>query len=145
VSGFVVGPEGGVFLTGEECQHIYRLLRRVADAEERAYGVASVMTGQIVGRIELVARAYAAERKRLLSCESLDSETEVSRVDDVGEELVATSWISVPEAAEVMGVDSTYVRRLASQGRIRARQAGRGAAWMIDSASAATWVPKRVA
>lgn len=50
-------------------------------------------------------------------------------------------WITVKEAAALMDVDESLVRRLAKEGRLRARRFGK--AWQISEWDASHYVRRR--
>lgn len=52
-----------------------------------------------------------------------------------------STWWSTTEAARHLGLDPSYLRRLARQGRLEARFAGKG--WYLRAESAEAWAAKR--
>lgn len=135
----VTGPECAVTFTGPDTLRVAAAL----DAYARANPRASVLR-ELAGEARRAAEGYAAEHRKMLADlrSSAGGGTDRFRKGADRAPSAPTEWITTEEAAQRLQVTSRYVRRLASQGRIKARRtAGRGAAWEIDAADVATWVP----
>ncbi len=137
------GAEGGVVLSGRECQALAPVLRDAVERAEHNAGRCLPELEAIAGGVQRAAASYAVIRRGALAAHSLDRGTDVSRLDSGRPVSPLTNWITVSEAAGLIKVDPSYVRRLAARGCIRARQASRGTSWQVDRDDAEAWTTRR--
>ncbi|MEV6445988.1 helix-turn-helix domain-containing protein [Amycolatopsis sp. NPDC051716] len=138
----VTGAEGSVIFTGRDAFIVASALASYARAFPR-----EARAAELQREARRAAEGYVAEHRKLIADlrSSADSGTNGFRKAASGPSSAPTDteWITTEEAAQRLQVTPEYVRRLARQGRLTARRTtGRGAAWEINAADVATWVPR---
>lgn len=118
---------------------IRRALALGIAALEQRNGGAPVETVRVFGEIAEAAGRFRAHVSRLDGGSGTGS-VPLQRIP--GSSVLSEAWLSTAEAAHMAGVSTGYLRRLVRQGRVIARQAGKGG-YEIDRASFAAWCDDR--
>lgn len=113
-------PDGSVMVPSSVAGEVLRSLMRDLVDRVRADG------GELSPEARRVLHALHAAAVR-------GDHTEPGSSDGTPEQPPATVELTAAEAAQAMRCSSSYARRLARSGRVRARRAG--PVWLIDSAS----------
>jgi excisionase family DNA binding protein len=112
----------GVLVAPELCAWLYRAAIEMVNSEERRNGGGGILPR---GLAELFAELRTAASGRLPG--------RIGTVDPTP--------VTVTSAAQLAGVSPRHIRRLAAEGKIRARRHGRD--WLIDPQGAREWPARR--
>lgn len=129
----VRGPS--LLLTGGDCLYLAGPLNRhLADVRRRDGGVPPRLAA-IAEQVALLASDYRA------TAHSSDIGTDRFRDDGPGALcFTSATWLTVEEAAQMLRLSPSYVRRLLRQRALAGVRSGSGrGAWMVDEAAAAEW------
>lgn len=120
--------ERGVFLSNADCARIDSLLWRAVVDEERR-------NGGISGRVRGIAEDIRAVGVEFRSAYG----TGGFRDGPVGASYEASEWLTTPEAANILSVSESYVRRLLRRGELAGSRMGGKGTWIVDAGSVAVW------
>lgn len=129
---------GALVLADRDVIRLARLAVAGLPVVARREGVLMPEDQRLVADLEALSRQVRARIERQARRPRPSPGTKVGPVRGEASFSAASTWPSTSEAAAAYGVDESYLRRLARQRRLTARQAGRGG-WEFEPASLAAW------
>lgn len=129
---------GAVVLADTDVLRLARLAVAGLPVVARRDGVLMPEDQRLVADLDALSRQVRARIERQTRRPAPSPGTKVGPADLQAASSAPSTWPSTSEAAAAYGVDESYLRRLARQRRLTARQAGRGG-WEFEPASLAAW------
>lgn len=137
-------PGGGVALSGAVCAELAAVLAVHARTARRNGGAMSSALAEVSGVVSSIAADREARRHResARAVPPAPSASGPSALDRPTSAPSVSEWITTAEAARRLGVTERQARRLARDGRVRARQDDRGT-WRLDGRAVGTYGGQR--
>ncbi|MEU1599383.1 helix-turn-helix domain-containing protein [Streptomyces sp. NPDC005708] len=129
----IVGP--GYFLDAEDIPALYAAVIRELERQRCLNGAPSARLERIGRDLRELERQLRNNRRALSQVTRLHATSATGDAADSG-------TVSTAEAAAMLGVSSTYTRRLCATGVLQAHR-GLGGAWRIEETSLAAFASKR--